>query len=277
MVHNVVVVIGVGGMGQAIARRLGAGARLLLADFDEQNLTAVAEELRDEGYQVSTRHVDISSRGPVAALASEAAALGPVHQVAHTAGLSPVQAPVPAILAVDLVGVALVADEFGRVIAPGGAGVFISSMAGHSYPGELTPQEALQLATVPAEDLLALPVAAVDNFPEGAGAYGFAKRANQLRIQAASTAWGAKGARINSVSPGIISTPMGQAELGSDNGAIMRAMTDGSNAKRLGTPSDIAAAVEFLLSPAAGFISGTDLLVDGGVTAAIHTGHITFG
>ncbi|MGW6770210.1 SDR family oxidoreductase [Streptomyces sp. NPDC055037] len=276
MSKNVLVVIGVGGMGKSIARRLGSGAHVLLADFDEGGLNTFAEELHGEGYQVSTRKVDVSSRDSVAALAKEAAALGPVHQVAHTAGLSPVQATVDRILAVDLLGVALVAEEFGHVVAPGGAGVFISSMAGHHYRG-LSPEDAFVLATTPADDLLALPIAAADNFRDGGAVYGFAKRANQLRIQAASVLWGVRGARVNTVSPGVISTPMGQAELESGAGHIMRAMTDGSNAQRLGTPADITDAVEFLLGPSASFISGTDLLVDGGVVAGLAAGHITIG
>jgi NAD(P)-dependent dehydrogenase (short-subunit alcohol dehydrogenase family) len=267
MTRNVVVVIGVGGMGQAIARRQGAGAHVLAADFNQELLESATGQLRDEGYEVTSQVVDVSSHESVTALAERAASLGEVRAVAHTAGLSPVQAPVSAILAVDLLGVALVLEEFGKVIAAGGAGVVIASMAGHFQPA-LPDQDARQLATTPADELLSLPITAPGRFADPGNAYGFAKHANLLRVQAASSTWAARGARINSISPGVIATPMGQAELGSEHGAMMRMMIDASNAKRVGTPADIASAADFLLSPAAGFISGTDLLVDGGVTAA---------
>ncbi|GAA4970888.1 NAD(P)-dependent dehydrogenase (short-subunit alcohol dehydrogenase family) [Nonomuraea thailandensis] len=188
----------------------------------------------------------------------------------HTAGLSPVQAPVPAVLAVDLLGVALVLEEFGTVVADGGAGLVIASMAGHFHP-PFAAEDARQLATAPADELLSLPIAAASNFADSGHAYAFAKQANVLRVQAASSAWGERGARVNSISPGVIATPMTHAELSGENGAAMQAMIDASNARRLGTPADIAAAAEFLLSPAASFISGTDLLVDGGVTAAVRS------
>ncbi|MFE5239524.1 MULTISPECIES: SDR family oxidoreductase [unclassified Streptomyces] len=268
MTQQVAVVIGVGGMGQAIARRIGPGAQLVVADHDEGVLESAAGQLEGEGYRVTARPVDVTSRASVAALAGTAASLGEVRSVVHTAGLSPVQAPVSAILAVDLLGVALVLEEFGQVVASGGAGIVIASMAGHMRPGP-PPEEARQLAETPADDLLALPICAEEAFGDSGAAYSFAKHANLLRVRAASTAWGARGARINSISPGVISTPMGRAELDGDSGAAMRMMIDASNAKRAGAPADIAAAAEFLLGPAASFVSGTDLLVDGGVVAAI--------
>jgi NAD(P)-dependent dehydrogenase (short-subunit alcohol dehydrogenase family) len=269
MKQDVLVIVGAGGMGQAVARRIGSGRQVVLADFNADTLEEASARLRGEGHQVATHVVDVSSRESVAALAKEAQALGPVTGVVHTAGLSPVQASIPAILAVDLLGVALVADEFGKVIASGGAGVFIASNSGHFYPGSITAEQVAALRTAPTDDLLSLSVAAEKNFDNSGVAYGFCKRANVLRIQGMSSVWGERGARINSVSPGIISTPMGQAELSGEHGARMRGMIAASATKRLGTPEDIAAAVDFLLSPAASFISGTDLLVDGGVTAAV--------
>ena len=260
-------------MGLAIARRLGSGSAVLLADFNAMALEAAADTLRGEGQNVTTQIVDVSSRASVVELGRAAAALGSVARVAHTAGLSPAQAPVEAILHVDLLGVALVLEVFADVIAPGGSGVVISSMAGHLAAPIPADQESL-LALTPADDLLALPFATPDNFANSGHAYGFAKRANQLRVQAESVAWGDRGARINSISPGIISTPMGQTELDSPAGAAMRAMTAGSALKRLGTPDDIAATVDFLLGPTATFITGTDILVDGGVISAMRNGHI---
>ncbi|MFJ3629378.1 SDR family oxidoreductase [Streptomyces albidoflavus] len=273
MGRNVVVVIGVGGMGEAIARRQGPGNRLLLADFDEATLAAVAEQLRGQGHEVVTQAVDVSSASSVTALAEAAAGLGPVTQVVHTAGLSPVQASPAAVLRVDLLGTALVVEEFGHVVAPGGAGVVIASMAGHMLRTPLSAEQESALAHTPAGELLRLPFA--DPEALGQGAYGLAKYGNRLRVQAASAAWGARGARINSVSPGVIATPMGQQELDGASGRTMRAMVAASGTGRLGTPEDIAEAAAFLLGPGASFITGNDLLVDGGVVAALRSGRLT--
>lgn len=273
MSQSVVVVTGAGGMGQAIARRLGPGAQLLIADFNAELLESVRAELEEDGYTVTATPTDVSSRESVAALARQVADLGPVQTVVHTAGLSPVQAPVPAILAVDLLGVALVLEEFGQVIAPGGSGVVIASMAAHRSSG-LSAEDAIQLATTPTDELLSLPVAAKDRFPHPGAAYGFSKEANLLRVRAASSSWGTRNARINSVSPGLIATPMGRPELAGEHGDVIRGMITASNAKRPGTAADIAEAVAFLVSPAASFISGADLLVDGGVTALAAAGQL---
>ncbi|MCL2653224.1 MAG: SDR family oxidoreductase [Propionibacteriaceae bacterium] len=267
----VLVVVGVGGMGQSIARRLGTGKTVLLADFNEDTLNGVVNTLKGDGFDVHAQVVDVSKPESLAALASAAAGLGPVMQVAHTAGLSPTQAPVGAILAVDLVGVAQSLDAFGEVIAQGGAGVVIASMAGQTAQ-PLTPEQERALASTPTGELAGLDFASEPAVADPGQAYGLAKRANQLRVQAASVAWGKRGARINSISPGIISTPMGQQELAGRSGGFMRAMIGASGTGRIGTPEDIAAAAAFLLSPEATFITGTDLLVDGGVIAALRNG-----
>jgi NAD(P)-dependent dehydrogenase (short-subunit alcohol dehydrogenase family) len=262
--RDVVVVIGVGGMGELIARRQAAGKRLVIADFSQDALDRVAAVLRVDGYDVTEHKVDVSSRESMAALAAAASELGSVSQVIHTAGLSPVQAPVKAIVAVDLVGVANMLEEFGDVIAPGGAGLVISSMAGHGI--ELSADDQDALANGAPETLADLPVIA--GLTDPGAAYGIAKRGNQIRVEAASVAWGRRGARVNTISPGVISTPMGQQELNGEHGDIMRAMVEGSGTGRLGTPTDIADAAAFLLGPTASFITGTDLLVDGGVVGA---------
>ncbi|MFF2371256.1 SDR family oxidoreductase [Agromyces sp. NPDC058110] len=270
MQKNVVVVIGVGGMGLAIARRIGSGRSVLLADFNEATLEAAATVLRGEGHDVITRRVDVSDRTSVVELADAAAAAGAVTHVAHTAGLSPAQAPTAAILNVDLLGVAYVLDEFPRVIAPGGAGVVIASMAGHFAAPSLPAEMQGALAATPTDELLSLPFLAEGAVPDPGAAYSYAKRSNHLRVQRAAGAWGDAGARINSISPGVISTPMGQEELASESGERMRGMIAMSAAKRLGTPDDIAAAAAFLLDPQqSSFITGTDLLVDGGTVPAV--------
>jgi NAD(P)-dependent dehydrogenase (short-subunit alcohol dehydrogenase family) len=263
----VVVVTGAGGMGCAVARRIGVGATVVLADFDEQALESAATTLTTNGYDVVRRVVDVSSKESVEALAADAAARGRVTAVVHTAGVSPVQATVDAIMRVDLLGTALMLDAFGAVMCPGGAGVFISSMAGTMT--SLDPDLELRLATTPTDQLLDLAELAPDAVAEPGIAYGIAKRANQVRVMAASRAWGERGARVNSISPGVIATPMGAAELEGPHGDFMRSMIAGSGTGRIGTAEDIADAVDFLIGRHASFITGTDVLVDGGVIASL--------
>ncbi len=271
MNNDVLVVIGVGGMGVSVARRCGAGRAIVLADINAAGIEATASALTEDGHYVVTQEVDVTSRESLAAVAETASKAGRVSKVVHTAGLSPQQASTEAVLAVDLLGVALSIDEFGKVIEPGGAGVVIASMAGHMMPPP-DPEVARQLATLPAEELLGIDACA--SITSSQMAYPFAKRANQIRVAAAAGTWGQRGARINSISPGVISTAMGRLELDSESGTLMRAMVDNSGLRRYGTPEDIAGAVEFLLGPSASFITGTDLLVDGGVIGAISTGTI---
>ncbi|MDO5495864.1 MAG: SDR family oxidoreductase [bacterium] len=270
MEKNVLVVIGVGGMGLAIARRCGSGKKVILADFNEQTLAAAAEQLRIEGHDVTEHRVDVSDLDSVTKLAQDAAAEGPVLQVAHTAGLSPVQAPTDAIIKVDLLGVAYVLDAFAEVIASGGAGVVIASMAGHFAADSVPLEMAKALSLTPTDQLSELPFLGEGALPNPGAAYSIAKRANALRVQAAAGVWGQRGARINSISPGIISTPMGNAELDGESGQQMRGMIAASATGRTGTPDDIAAATAFLLdAQQSSFITGTDLLVDGGAVAGV--------
>jgi NAD(P)-dependent dehydrogenase (short-subunit alcohol dehydrogenase family) len=270
MRRDVLVVIGVGGMGQAIARRLGPGKTVVLADNDDTTLERAADCLAAQGHVIESRNVDVTSAESVRGLAEVAQDLGSVTQVAHTAGLSPSQASTADILAVDLLGVALVLDEFGAVVARGGAGIVIASMAGHLLPSLPTDQQHALAHTPPAE-LLSLPFLKAEPFVDAAVAYGITKQANHLRVVAAASRWAMRGARINSISPGVISTQMGRHELNSPLGDGIRAMVDASAAGRLGTPDDIAAVAAFLLGPEASFVTGTDVLVDGGVTAIMRT------
>src|SRR5271157_5543830 len=268
---EVVVVIGAGGIGMAIARRQGFGKHILLGDFNETLLATAAQELEQASYRVSSRKVDVSSRDSVRALADEAASLGSVMQVINTAGVSPNMALPDRILAVDLYGSAVVFEEFGRVIASGGAGLIVSSMAGH-MSSPLPPEQENDLAFAPADELLKKPFLAPDAVPNYMVAYILSKRANQLRVQAASIAWGKRGARVNSISPGIIATPLAQHELNSPIGDVYRAMIAASPAKRMAAPDEVAVAASYLLGPDAGFVTGSDLLIDGGVISAMRAG-----
>ncbi len=273
MKRDVVVVIGAGGIGTAIARRQGIGKVVLLADLNEKTLGIAAEAMRGASYEVETRQVDVSSRESVRALATAAAELGKVMQVINTAGLSPNMAPVDKVLAVDLYGTAVVFEEFEAVIAPGGAGLVISSMAGHMLPA-LPVEQDQALAYTPADHLLALDFLQPNAIPDSGVAYMTAKRANALRVQAAAISWGARGARVNAISPGIIMTPLARHELESKTGDMYRALVQASPSRRMAPPEEIAAAAAFLLGPDAGFVTGSDLLIDGGVIAAMRAGAV---
>ncbi|BBF82691.1 SDR family oxidoreductase [Asticcacaulis excentricus] len=273
MSRDVIVVIGVGGIGQAIARRQGFGRTLLLADWNNETLSKAAKDLSDAGYSVVAQIVDVTNRESVQALASGAADLGPVTQVINTAGLSPNMASVEKVLEVDLYGSALVFEVFGEVIAPGGSGLIISSMAGHMMR-QLPEADEKSLAETPADQLLSLPCLQSEAVPNTLVAYMVAKRANFLRVQAEAIRWGERGARVNAISPGIIVTPLAAHELNSEIGDIYRAMVQASPSKRMAPPEEIAVAASFLLGPDAGFITGSDLLIDGGVIAAMRAGKL---
>jgi NAD(P)-dependent dehydrogenase (short-subunit alcohol dehydrogenase family) len=255
----------------AIARRQGFGRHILLADFNEKLLVSAAKELELASYKVATLKVDVSSRASVRALAYAAAALGSVVNVVNTAGVSPNMAPPDRVLAVDLYGSAVVFEEFERVIAPGGAGLIVSSMAGHMSAG-LPAEQEHDLAFAPADELLSKPFLSSAAVPNSMVAYIVSKRENHLRVQASAISWGKRGARVNSISPGIIATPLAKHELNSPIGDIYRAMIDASPAKRMASPDEVAVAASYLLGPDAGFVTGSDLLIDGGVIAAMRAG-----
>jgi NAD(P)-dependent dehydrogenase (short-subunit alcohol dehydrogenase family) len=264
---NVTVVIGAGSIGQAIARRVSAGKHVLLADLRQENAEAAAKVLSDAGFEGSTAVVDVSSRTSVHALVERAAALGPITGVIHAAGVSPSQATPATILKVDLYGTALVLEEFGSVIAHGGAGVVIASQSGHRL-GALTSEQNMALATTPADELLALPMLKPDRVTDPLNAYQIAKRGNALRVMAEAVRWGRRGARVNTISPGIIVTPLARDELNGPRGAGYRRMIELCAAGRAGTPDEVGSLGAFLMGPDGAFITGSDFLMDGGVTAA---------
>ena len=213
----------------------------------ESRAAAVAEELTGAGHTALAREVDVSDRESLRSLAAECATLGRVTRVAHTAGVSPMQADIDTIVRVDLVGTALVLEEFGAVVAEGGAGVVVASMAGQIFGPHLSADEIADLAHEPAEALARLPWFGRVQDPQTA--YGYAKRGNQLRVATAAATWAARGARINSVSPGVIDTEMGRTELSGETGDLVHAQIDASAIGRAADPDEIAAAVEFLLGP----------------------------
>ena len=264
---GVVVVIGAGSIGQAIARRVGAGKHVLLADLDQQAADAAATVLLDAGFTATTTTVDVSKRASVQALVQAAIALGDVTGVIHAAGVSPSQASPATILAVDLYGTALVLEAFGKVIARGGSGIVIASQSGHRL-GPLSVEENKALATTPPEELLALPMLQPGQVRDSLHAYQLSKRGNSLRVMAEAVRWGKRGARLNTISPGIIITPLARDELAGPRGDGYRRMLELSPAGRAGTPDEVGTVGALLMGPEGAFITGSDFLMDGGVTAA---------
>ena len=270
---NVIVLVGAGSIGQAIARRVGAGKHVVLADLRQENAEAAAQVLSDAGYEVSTTTVDVSSRKAVHALVETATAIGSITGVIHAAGVSPSQASPAAIFKVDLYGTALVLEEFGNVIAPGGAAVVIASQSGHRLPA-LTVEQNKALATTPADELLDLPMLKLDKVTDSLHAYQISKRGNSLRVMAEAVRWGKRGARVNTISPGIIITPLANDELTGPRGEGYRRMIELCPAGRAGTPDEVGNVGALLMGPDGAFITGSDFLMDGGVTAACWYGEL---
>jgi NAD(P)-dependent dehydrogenase (short-subunit alcohol dehydrogenase family) len=265
--NSVIVVIGSGLIGQAIARRVGVGKHVLLADLSSENAGAAAEVLGNAGYEVSTAIVDVSSRNSVQSVVETATSIGDIAGLIHAAGVSPSQASPETILKVDLYGTALVLEEFGNVIAAGGSGVVIASQSGHRLP-PLSVEQNKALASTPVEELLSLPFLQLDQVTSSLHAYQLAKRGNSLRVMAEALHWGKRGARINTISPGIVMTPLAKDELTGPRGESYRKMIEGSVAGRAGTPDEVGSVGALLMGADGGFITGSDFLMDGGVTAA---------
>ncbi|PPJ50672.1 hypothetical protein CBER1_05257 [Cercospora berteroae] len=262
---STVVITGIGGMGLAIARRLGSGRRLLLADHSEDALKKAATTFGDAGFNVETKQVDVADAESVRSFAEHAKSLGNVEIVVHTAGISPTGAPASRIYDVNLVGTIHVVDAFKDIIAPGGSMVCMASTAGHVELG--LPAEIKQhLTTAPPSKVLDIPAIDLEK-DEGQKAYCIAKVSNILRVKAACIEYGKRNVRINTISPGFISTPMGQDLLQGELAGPITQYIEAQPLPRKGTEEDIADAVVFLTSSQASFITGADLLVDGGATA----------
>jgi NAD(P)-dependent dehydrogenase (short-subunit alcohol dehydrogenase family) len=270
---NVNVVIGAGSIGQAIARRVSAGKHVVLADLRRETAESAAKVMSDAGFDVSTTTVDISSRKSIQAVVEAATARGSVTGLIHAAGVSPTQAPPAVILKVDLYGTAVLLEEFGNVIANGGAGVVIASQSGHRLPA-LTAKQNKALADTPADELLSLPMLQPDKVTDPLNAYQIAKRGNALRVMAEAVRWGKRGARLNTISPGIIVTPLAKDELTGPRGSGYRRMIELCPAGRAGTPDEVGTVAALLMGPDGAFITGSDFLMDGGVTAAYWSGEI---
>ena len=271
----VIALLGAGSMGTAIVRRIAAGKKILLGDISEKNLELVSQEFRYGGYDAETMIVNAMDKASVEAFAERAASLGPVMAFIDTAGASPHQTNPAHILNLDMVGTGYAVDAFGKVMAPGGAGLVISSQTGYMY--DIPHDTEQEILNTPTEKLMELPFIRDVAMQNSGWAYMIAKRVNHLQaVKAAATTWKVRRARINTLSPGVIVTPLAYDEFSAAGEGYQR-MIDASAAERAGTADEIAEAGAFLLGEHAGFITGTDLLIDGGTIAAIRTGQYKLG
>ena len=262
---------GAGQIGMAIARRIGYGKKIVVGDKNPDNAKAIATIMNEAGFDVVPMETDISSRESILSLIAEGQKYGEIAMLINAAGVSPSQAPVEAILKVDLYGTAVLLEEVGKVIREGGVGVTISSQSGHRMPA-LGNEIDEQLAVTPTEELLSLEVLKPENIKDTLHAYQMAKRCNEKRVMAESVKWGEKGARINSISPGIIVTPLALDEFNGPRGDFYKNMFAKCPAGRPGTADEVANAAELIMSEKGAFITGADFLIDGGATASYYYG-----
>ena len=268
---DVIIWTGAGQIGMAIARRVGYGKKLLVGDKSPENANAIVKIMNEAGFDCEPYEMDLSSRESILGMIARAQELGPVTTLINAAGVSPSQAPIETILKVDLYGTAVLLEEVGRIIEPGGMGVTISSQSGKRMP-QLTPEEDRQLATTPAEELLDLPLLQLENVRDTLHAYQLAKRCNEKRVMYEACRWGERGARINSISPGIIVTPLAIDEFNGPRGDFYKNMFAKCPAGRPGTADEVGALAELVMGPQGAFISGSDFLIDGGATASYYYG-----
>lgn len=268
---EVVALLGAGSMGMAIAERVAQNRIVLLGDISEKALETSRQKLEYSGYHVETMRVDASDKDSIYAFAKKAKELGNVKYYIHTAGASPNQTNPQHMIKLDLIGSAYALDAFGEVMAKDGAGILISSQTGYMLPQPLTNEEEYALTMTPADELSQLPMLQPNVIVNSGIAYVMSKRANQLRVRKAAIDWGKRGARINTISPGVVVTPLAYDEFRAAGEGYQK-MIEASAMHRVGNPAEIANAAQFLLSDQASFITGTDLLVDGGTIAAIKTG-----
>ena len=271
MKKAVMILTGAGQIGMAIARRMGYGKKIVMGDKNFENAKANAEIMNNAGFDAEPVEMDLSSRDSILQLIDKALSYGEIKMLVNAAGVSPSQAPVEAILKVDLYGTAVLLEEVGKVIAEGGVGVTISSQSGHRMK-QLTPEEDEQLAVTPTEELLNLEILQPENITDTLHAYQMAKRCNEKRVMAESVKWGERGARLNSISPGIIVTPLAIDEFNGPRGDFYKNMFAKCPAGRPGTADEVANVAELLMSPAGAFITGADFLIDGGATASYFYG-----
>lgn len=268
---DVMILTGAGQIGMAIGRRMGYGMKIIVGDNRMANAEAIADIMNKAGFDTVPFQMDLSSRESILSMIAEAQKYGPIKMLVNAAGVSPSQASIETILKVDLYGTAVLLEEVGKVIAEGGTGVTISSQSGHRMRA-LSPEQDEQLAMTPTEELLALDMLQPGNIHDTLHAYQMAKRCNVKRVMAESVKWGQRGARINSISPGIIVTPLALDEFNGPRGDFYKNMFAKCPAGRPGTADEVANVAELLMRPQGAFITGADFLIDGGATASFFYG-----
>lgn len=271
MKKEVMIVTGAGQISMAIARRIGFGKKIILGDKNMNNCNAIAKIMNDAGFDAEPFEMDLSSRESILAIIAKALEFGEIKYLANGAGVSPSQAPIEAILKVDLYGTAVLLEEVGKVVAQGGCGVTISSQSGWRMPALTAEQDEL-LATTPTEKLLSLEMLQPKNIRDTLHAYQMAKRCNEKRVMAECVKWGKRGARLNDIAPGIIVTPLAIDEFNGIRGDFYKNMFAKCPAGRPGTADEVANVAELLMSPAGAFITGSTILIDGGATASFYYG-----
>ena len=271
MKKDVVILTGAGQIGMAIARRIGFGKKIVIGDKSVNNAETIAKIMNDAGFDTVPVEMDLSSREAILNLIAEAQKYGEVSALINAAGVSPSQAPIEAILKVDLYGTAVLLEEVGKVIKEGGVGVTISSQSGFRMPA-LTPEQDELLATTPTEELLDLEILRPENIRDTLHAYQMAKRCNEKRVMAEAVKWGERSARLNDIAPGIIVTPLAIDEFNGPRGDFYKNMFAKCPAGRPGTADEVANVAELLMGPAGAFITGSTILIDGGATASYYYG-----
>ena len=270
---KVMILAGAGQIGMAIARRMGTGMKIIIGDKKLQNAEMIADIMNKAGFDVAPIEMDLSSRDSIKNIIAKAQEFGEITMLINAAGVSPSQAPIEAILKVDLYGTAVLLEEVGKVIARGGVGVTISSQSGWRMP-QLTTEQDARLAMTPTEELLKLEILQPKNIKDTLHAYQLAKRCNEKRVMAEAVKWGERGARINDIAPGIIVTPLAIDEFNGPRGDFYKNMFAKCPAGRPGTADEVANVAELLMSEKGAFITGSTFLIDGGATASYWYGDL---
>lgn len=270
---DVMLLVGAGQIGLAIARRMGTGMKIMVGDYISANAQETATILNTAGFDAIPVEMDLSSRSSIVAMISEGEKYGKIKMLINVAGVSPSQASIEQILKVDLYGTAVLLEEVGKVIAPGGVGVTISSQSGFRMPALTAKQDEL-LAITPTEELLNIDFLQTQNIQDTLHAYQLAKRCNEKRVMAQAVEWGKQNARLNAIAPGIIVTPLALDEFNGPRGDFYKTMFAKCPAGRPGTADEIANVAELLMSDKGAFITGSTFLADGGATASYFYGDL---
>ena len=271
MKKDVMILAGAGQIGMAIARRMGYGMKIIVGDNSMENAVSICDTMNKAGFDAMPFEMDIASRESILSMINEARKHGEISMLVNAAGVSPSQASIETILKVDLYGTAVLLEEVGKVMRAGGTAGTISSQSGHRMPA-LTPEEDYLLATTPTEQLLSLDLLQPQNIRDTLHAYQMAKRCNVKRVMAEAVRWGERGACLNSISPGIIVTPLALDEFNGPRGDFYKNMFAKCPAGRRGTSDEVADVAELLMSRRGAFITGADFLIDGGATASYFYG-----